>query len=241
MSFSLAKRDRGAFTLIELLVVIAIIAILAGMLLPALAKAKEKANQTRCLSNMRQVALAMVLYTDINQQRVPASLNYGAVPHDYTSAANTVNKTDQYGGVPKLLAVGNPRVWFCPSDRINTTTNTPPKDTDYTSYRYRFVIWWNTCDYPGLKLNDFVKPAGQIIFHENYDSHYLKQKSYYPTKQPTLSSVYADLHASKWKVTFRQNNASKAYDPNWFSYGASGQLNNDNPPICGDAPTGYDL
>ena len=105
------KLKPSAFTLIELLVVIAIIAILAAMLLPALARAKCKAKRTQCLSNNKQIAVAMMMYATDSNEQLPA-LNSG-----YWQTGLTTNWWFNILDNGKYLpstAISN-NVWRCPA------------------------------------------------------------------------------------------------------------------------------
>lgn len=139
-------KQRGrqfGFTLIELLVVIAIIAILAAILFPVFARAREAARRTSCKSNLRQIGLSVGMYAQDYDERLPGGFNWLAF-------------NDPTGVTSKLVPyVKNNQVWICPDD------SSWASGTHHESYGTMFDTWYDTYYWDTTTGGDQTKRPGQ--------------------------------------------------------------------------------
>ena len=181
-------RRRG-FTLIELLVVIAIIAILAAILFPVFARARAKAQQATCLSNVKQLSLSVLMYASDNDQVLPRN-NYlaGAPWNRYVAWHEMVHPY-----------VKNMQIYMCPVDPVST--GSAQYNGLYASYGHNnngsLAYDWTTL---AVKMNLLEYPAERLLIAEansNYLYHLTCEQRVMDWHQEGANISYTDGHA-KW-------------------------------------------
>ena len=163
------------FTLVELLVVIGILAVLASLLLPALGRAKESARAAGCVSNLHQMGIALLAYTDANRNRLPWMRDR---PIDTNTPA-----IDALPGVETVLKseLGNTNVLRCPSDRAGLFEKTA------SSYSWNSLLNGQDADHLvvlGLSFNPHAIPV------------FFDKESFHAARGPAkaVNYLYADGH-----------------------------------------------
>jgi prepilin-type N-terminal cleavage/methylation domain-containing protein/prepilin-type processing-associated H-X9-DG protein len=157
------QKSKKGFTLIELLVVIAIIVILASILFPVFARARENARRASCMSNLKQIGLAVMMYTQDYDEKYPASVQ----PNDQVPPADLGGHWySNYWYWPQLLYpyTKSEQVFFCPSSPKGVTS--PFSATQTYNYGANLLIMRNngsTNAYPPISLASVDSPASTYL------------------------------------------------------------------------------
>ena len=160
--------SQRAFTLIELLVVIAIIAILASLLLPALARAKQKASATKCVSNEKQIALGYLLYASDNSDYLPIAAHLGdAAPCQwfFEISPYIANQATNYTNL-----VAKAKVVACPSAKLEKVfpPSTPASEA-YGGYGHNYVYLGYLLETERVKTAQVTKPVETCMNGDGLD------------------------------------------------------------------------
>ena len=184
------RKPSAAFTLIELLVVIAIVAILAGLLLPALAKAKQKGQATICLNDLKQVGLAMLMFADENDDMIPRG-TAGNSPRWWLEFMPYVPE----GGTEKDYR--NIKIFMCPSYPIPKNTPNKRQVVTYVVNAWDFRAAKDNVGYEQLgmsKVTSFSQPSDSAYLLDNEHDTWRPIVTGFRDPQTALNDVWRYSH-----------------------------------------------